>query len=273
MILLYLLFWLVSCSSSSAVIKYPWIAYYGDQAPSSVFSGYNPIIFDTKAHPSIALLIAEKKQVLGYIDLAEATSTDSWFSVVKEQGLLIRENPNWPGSWSVDIRNNFWKKLILNEIIPKIFAEEFNGLFYDQLDVALELEIEDPVKYSGMSAAAIDLVKSIHEKFPGKWIMINRSYSILPEVGNAINYVLAETLYTSYDFKNKRYFVRPEAEYLWQLSQLNQARQSFPHLVLFSLDYWDLNDKAMCKKIYAIEQSHCIRPYVTTISLGEITSE
>lgn len=252
---------------------FPWVVYYSDQAPSQAFEPYNPIIFDSETHIPLEPLLKKNKEILGYFDVGEASLRDPWFALMKDHELLIRENPFWPGSWLVDIRSPFWKKTVLEEIIPNIFSQGFTGLFLDQIDVLISLEKEDPVKYKGMSAAAIDFIHKVRELFPFKRVMLNRAYEILSDVGKAIDYVLAETLFTSYDFKEKKYYVRPDGEFEWQLLQLNSARFLFPNLVVFSLDYWDPKDKEMYKKIYEIERKNCIRPYVSTILLDQIISE
>lgn len=253
--------------------KFPWVVYYNVKAPSSAFDPYNPIILDSDFYPDLPPILQEGKVVLGYIDLAEAEEWRSHFEKVKKWGILIRENPDWPGSWIVDIRDRRWKRLVLNTIIPNILKKGFNGLFYDQLDVAIALEQEDPDTYSGMINAAVDLVKAIHREFPKVRKMMNRAYEIIPQVGDSIDYELGETLYTIYDFETKTYHLRSPEEFAWGLSQLNAGRKKFPHLVIFSLDYWDPSDTEMYKHIYEVERSHCLRPYVSTISLDEIIPE
>lgn len=251
----------------------PWVVYYGDQAPPDTFQSYNPIILDSAHHPALKSLLEDKKTVLGYLDLAEAEERLDWFAQIKEMGILINENPEFPGSWSIDIRNKLWSDFLLNKIIPDIFAEGFSGLFLDQVDVALALESQDPQKYKGMKEAAVNLIKAIRKKYPQKYLMLNRAYQILDQVGDEIDFELAETLYTSYNFKTKEYYVRPKEEFEWQLSQLNHARFLFPKLTVFSLDYWDPKDQEMYRKIYSIERAQGMRPYVSTPTLDKIYPE
>lgn len=257
----------------SADEHFPWVVYYNDKEPVEAFKPYNPIIFETLSHPPLDPLLKMNKEILGYLALGEVSEWHPWFSSLKEQGILVHENNDWPKSWMIDIRQPFWKQLLLTEIIPNIFNQGFTGLFFDQLDVPLEWEKKNPAKYKGMTAAAVDLIKAIRTQFPGKRLMLNRAYEILPQVGNMIDYELAETLYTSYDFQTKKYFVRPSNEFDWQVSQLNKARTQFPHLVVFSLDYWDPKDAAVYKKIYELARHFCIRPYVSTIELDQIIPE
>lgn len=251
----------------------PWVVYYNDKALPEAFVPYNPIILDSVHHPLLKPLLSDKKIVLGYLNVAEAEDRHDWFPCIKEMGILIQENLNWRGSWVVDIRNPLWNEFILNKLIPEILAQGFSGLFLDQFDVVIGLEKQNPKKYKGMTDAAIHLVKSIREKYPQTYLMLNRAYEILPEVGKEIDFELAETLYTNYNFETKQYSIRPKQEFEWQLTQLNKARVLFPRLTVFSLDYWDPKDQEMYRKIYSIERKQGMRPYVTTPFLDEIYPE
>jgi uncharacterized protein (TIGR01370 family) len=254
-------------------VRFPWVVYYDDKALPELFTEYNPIVFETISHPPLEFLLGKKKEVLGYLNVAESSEWEGDFAQRKAQGLLLQENPLIKGSWSVDLRDPVWKKSLLQEKIPSILGQGFTGLFLDQIDVALMLEKQDAKKYAGMRDAAVDLVRSIRRAFPNIRIMMNRGFEILEQVGEAIDYELAETLYTAYNEKTKSYFVRSTEEYAWQMGQLNAARAQFPHLVIFSLDYWDPADVVMLKKIYSVERGACLRPYVSTLSLDKIVPE
>lgn len=250
-----------------------WMVYYNDEAPPEAFKDYNPIVFDSEHHPDLKPLLEEKKTVLGYLNVGEAEERQEWFSYVKERGLLYQENSDWPASWSIDIRDPFWTEFVLNTLIPEIVAAGFSGLFLDQLDVPLTLAQKKPEKFKGMREAAIKLVKAIRKKYPELSLMMNRAYEILPEVAMELNFELAETLYTNYNFKTKEASIRPEKEFEWQLEQLKRAKEINPELVIFSLDYWDPDDRPGVQKIYAIEREKGMRPYVSTPLLDKIYPE
>ena len=268
-LILYFCHWL----NPAPVEKFPWLVYYGKQIPELDLNLYNPIVLDPQTEINVHALKVKEKEVLGYLALTEVSPHNEWFTVIKERQLLIKEDPDWPGSWMVDIRNPFWEKLLIEEVIPKILTRGFTGLFYDQLDIAMELEKSDSLRYAGMTQAAIQLVRHIHDKFPHLRFMLNRAYEIIPQVGNHIDYLLAETFLTSYDFKTQQYYLRSQKEIDWQLGQVNQARRVFPHLVAFSVDYWDPQDKKMIKYLYERERAYCLRPYITTINLISVTPE
>src|SRR3546814_1977742 len=62
---------------------------------------------------------------------------ESWrpdFAAVKASGVLLDENPHWPGSYFVDIRNPAWQKRILDTLAPAVWTQGFHGFFLDTLD-------------------------------------------------------------------------------------------------------------------------------------------
>src|SRR3546814_17068918 len=68
---------------------------------------------------------------------------ESWrpdFAAVKASGVLLDENPHWPGSYFVDIRNPAWQKRILDTLAPAVWAQGFHGFFLDTLDNPGHLE-------------------------------------------------------------------------------------------------------------------------------------
>ena len=46
----------------------------------------------------------------------------------------------------VDVRSDVWRNLLLNDIIPSILKNGYQGIFLDTLDSAEALERQDPVK-------------------------------------------------------------------------------------------------------------------------------
>lgn len=251
----------------------PWMVYYDDTEPLEAFERYDPIIFDAGLHIPIKPLLDQNKTVLGYLNIGEAEERHDWFATVKSWGIVIADNPEWPGSWSVDIRDPRWSDFLLHQLIPNIVSQGFSGLFLDQVDVSLELENQHPEKYQGMTKAAIALIQNIRKQYQGLKIMLNRGYEILPQVGAHIDFELAETLYSSYDFATNTYYLRSKDEVEWQLKELQRAKSLFPSLIFFSLDYWDPQDRKMIKRIYAVERGYGMRPYVTSPFLNEITQE
>jgi hypothetical protein len=103
--------------------------------------------------------------------------------------------------------------------------------------------------------------------------MMNRGYDLLPEVEKDIDIVLGESVYATYDFENKIYRWVPEDDYGYQVNLLRAAQKRCPSLRIFTLDYWNPNDKAGLRKIYRVQRANGFEPYVSTIELNRIVPE
>lgn len=211
--------------------------------------------------------------VLGYLSLGEVQRDRGWFREVQGMGILLGENPNWPGSYYVDVRNAEWPTLVKAKLVPAILAQGFHGVFLDTLDDPLELERRDPENRRGMAEAAIRLVRDLRRNFPCMTIMMNRAYAMLPAVAGSIDIALGESVYGTFDFQSRAYRPVPAAEYREQVRLLQQARARRPSLRICSLDYWDPADRDGIRRIYRLQRANGFDPYVATVGLDQIVKE
>ncbi len=246
--------------------------YYSDAAPAAQFKPFDVIVLDEN-YPSIAALSEQGKTLLGYISMGEVTEQSPYFSSLRNKGLLIRENPNWKGSHYVDIRSAYWQGAVIEDLVPKILSKGFNGIFIDTLDSPLDAERENPKTYSGMSDAAVKLLKAIRMHYPSMKIMVNRAYPILPRIAPIIDMELGESVFTDYDFTKKTYAKVDPDLYRQQIKWLQDAKKINPSLSVYTLDYADPLDSAFIREIYNVQRANGFTPYVATINLEEIVDE
>jgi len=250
-----------------------WVIDYSRDNPSKEFKPYQLLVLDNTSHINLNLFKRKHKILLGYISLGEVENIRSYYDQSKKDGYLLDENKNWPGSFYVDVRNPKWTKLVISKVIPSILSQGFDGIFIDTIDNSEYLETSNPKKYKNMQLAAINLLIMIRMNFPHMKIMINRGYSLLPDVAKYIDYVLAESLMTDISFKDKSYKKRPEKVYLATIKKLRELQDINPKLLLFSLDYWNPKDTEEIKEIYKTERENGFIPYVSTINLNKIYTE
>ena len=264
---------LVMAGPPNAAAQPPWLVYYADTAPIEAFSKYSLVVLDADHHPPLGPLSARGKQLLGYISLGEVERYRSHFSEVEAEGILLRENDQWPGSFFVDLRDPRWTQRVIGELVPAILRRGFDGLFLDTLDNARELEDTDPTRYAGMTKAAARLVRTIRLHFPTIKIMLNRAYELLPAVKRDIDMVLGESVFADYDFDNKDYRRVEAKTYRRQVSILQAAMARRPKLRIMTLDYWDPEDSTGIRQIYREQRANGFEPYVSSIKLDRIIAE
>lgn len=250
-----------------------WAVYYADKEPTRAFEPYKLLVLDSRNHPPLRPLKDRGKTLLGYISVGEVETHRSWFDRVKGWGLLDQENPNWPGSFYVDVRDRRWVKLVVEELIPGLLHAGFDGVFLDTLDNPPHLERTDPKRWAGMTDAAARLVATIRTNWPRIRIMQNRGYEILPQTARAIDYALGESVYAGWDFAAKTSRLQSEEDYRFQVDALTGAKAINPALGLFSLDYWDPADAAGLRAIYARQRANGFSPYVSVVDLDRLVAE
>lgn len=250
-----------------------WVVYYDDKLPASAFEPYDVIAFDSDAHPPITDLKGRGKILLGYISFGEAEKYRSYFKDVKSRGLLLGESPLWKGHYYVDVRKAEWTTMLLDELIPPILAQGFDGIMIDTIDSVVYPEIEHPDKYPGMKQGAINLIKAVRARYPNIKIMLNRGLEILPEVASEIDMVMAESIYTDWTPNPKKPVLVKEAEYKAYLDMIAKAQAISPKLKIYSMDYWNMKDAKGVKRIYKVQRANGFVPYVSTMDLQHLHAE
>ncbi len=250
-----------------------WAVYYSNKATPKAFAAYDLIVLDSRNHPPLQPLLNRGKLLLGYVSLGEVERHRSYYGAVKKQGLLLARNPNWPESRYVDLRDPRWVRRVLEDIIPAVLQRGFQGIFIDTLDNAAHLERTDPDRYRGMTRAGARLVRAIRRHYPRIVIMLNRAYEILPRVAADVDILLGESVFTSYDFRKKRYRRVSATDYRRQVEWLKAAKRRNPHLRILSLDYWDPSDTVTVARIYRQQRKQGFVPYVSVIALDRLVPE
>lgn len=270
LLLALVLFALAVCQAGSIRKSVRWVVCYSDKTHAEEFLGFDLVVLDSDAHPPLASMARHGRSVLAYLSLGEVARHRAYFEEVKSEGILLGENPNWRGSFYVDVRDRRWQQRVIGQLIPAVLAVGFAGVFLDTLDDPAALERADPERYRGMAAAAVDLVKNLRQAFPRILIMVNRGYELLPEIAQLIDVLLGESVYTTYAAAEKRYLRVPEGEYGQQVGLMRQALRWNPKLRLCSLDYWDPADRKEIQLIYQVERANGFAPYVATPELDRI---
>jgi uncharacterized protein (TIGR01370 family) len=250
-----------------------WVVVYSEKPAIAEFRDYGLVVLDSIHHPPIRPLLEQKKTVIGYISLGEVENYRDYYKAVEKEGILYEKNPNWPDSRYVDVRDVRWTRRVVEDLIPRLLHKGFQGIFIDTLDNPADLERRDPVKFKGMTEAAANLVRAIRRHYPRMYIMLNRSYEILPAVETMIDSVLGESVFTEIDFEKKSYRLADAKTYQLQVKWLKEAKARRPRLKVYTLDYWPPTDKAGIARIYAEQRKNGFIPYVSVKDLDRVFKE
>lgn len=248
-----------------------WVPYYDVKVPVGFFADYDLVVFEPSRYVDFKSL-QPKTTVLAYLTFGEEHAHSEYIEELKANGGVVKKNANWP-SYIMDIRNPRWRQIILEERIPDIVAKGFDGIMLDTIESPLSLDNNVDKRYFGLHAACVSLIREIRQKFPKLKIMQNRAFVLLHETGDVVDYVLAESVMTTYDgHANTHRRTTPSAHTpIYETLRLARARN--PHLKIYTLDYWNMNDVKAVKTIYQEQRSRGFIPHVTTPDLRTFYDE
>jgi polysaccharide biosynthesis protein PelA len=247
-----------------------WIAFYGATCDAASLANFDLIVLDPGFRPPLDNVMSKGASAIAYLSISELRKSDD---LDPERGhlTLLSENPAWPGTHLVDVRDPRWRAHILDFSIPLLLSRGFCGVFLDTADTPGYLENKDPIRFKGARLAAVELIRSIRARFPDVLLVMNRGYDLLSEVIHDIDAVVAESLISTHA-SSDYHWLGPDAV-AEQLAALRPARERVPPLTILSLDYWRADDAVTIGEIYRRERALGNTPYVGTRLLDKIVPE
>lgn len=250
--------------------KNNWAVFYGEVSDVAKFSPFSLVILEPDKNPPIKLFKERGKLVYAYLSIGEINKTRAYFSEFEKLGVLLKPNPDWPDNYMIDARNPLWGKFLIEEIIPQIHQQGYDGLMFDTADSLEYLEASDPEKYKGMKQAAVDLIAAIKMNYPELSLILNRGFSIAPDVVHNLDFILLESVLVQHDLKTRKSQYFPPEVYQEFVEKTKILKELNPSLQILALDYWNPEDTKEIRNIYNKHRSNGFAPYVTTVELNEI---
>jgi uncharacterized protein (TIGR01370 family) len=244
-----------------------FICFYGDSWPGGTAPRADLFILDAHHPPGIAVLKSQKTHVVGYLTVGEINNTSPDFARFKKSGVLVDENKNWPGSWRVDLRKKEWRSYIVDALVPRVIAQGFDGIFIDTIDTAEYLR--DIAKIPNAVEGAVELIKDIRKHHPKIVIVLNNGLSLLDQVGNVIDALLVEDIFTSYNFETKQYGLASPEHKAARMTPAKQFHEKF-HKPVLALDYLKETDTEGIKRVANEARAQGFVPYISDIDLDTI---
>jgi len=259
------------CAGNKSMLKQMtadnWVCVYHDEVEPQDIARFDVAVLDADAHPDLDALSGTRTLKLGYVSLCEVGDYRWFWPEIADRNWIVGRNPEW-GGYLIDVRSREWQDLLVDHIVPKILNQGFDGLFLDTVDTAEYLEKYHPeVKRPGMIAAVVGLIHAIRARFPDMVIVMNRGYAVLKDVADAIDGVVAESIFTTTAETGLRF--RTPAEMQPELELLKRMHQKHG-MTVFSLDYFDAALESEVETLILRARSQGFVPYISTRALDKI---
>lgn len=267
---------LLCCASCTPAVKPPpklerWAVYYDTKLTADAFKDYDLVVFDRQYHPDISPL-KHKTICLAYVSAGEAHGDAPELEKLRDKKALFKPNKQW-GSHVVNLTSAEWRSIVMEQVADAL-NQGFDGVMIDTLDSPLHAsaELSDELGEANKQAA-IQLVKDIRQTHPDIKIMLNRGFSILPDVSPQLDFILAESVLSETNVSTGQSELFPPSTYIQVIRPLLRARRQSPQLKIMTLDYWKQDDVDGIQFLYAVHRKHGLIPYVTTPDLRQLSLE
>ena len=168
-------------------------------------------------------------------------------------------NGDW-GSYYTDPGNPAWQRIVLNEV-QRLVDKGADGIFMDTVDSVDRF----PETFNDMC----DLILTIREEFPDIKMVLNRGFTVVPTVYEALDGVMFELFSTAYDLDNFVYDIIDESsvQFMYNrsaaVSIVNAVRQE-KYFPVFGLEYYQRDGLDSIKQaIYDLDWEFDFIPYLT----------
>lgn len=238
-----------------------------------ILPNYDMLILDPDIHPDLEN-IRQKVLLIAYISLGEAATYRKYWKSM-DKSLIIKANKNWKDAYFVDVSNKKWQKIILNEVIPDIEKQGFDGLFLDTIDTVDLIAQEYPTKYPNARKAMINLIKKIKIQYPKLKLISNNGFTIMDNICNSLDGVLVESLFGTFEYGTgafgKNIYVETRANISREkLKKLTAIKARNKNHQIFVIDYADYKNKRYREYLYKKIKSYGFNPYIAEKELDNL---
>ena len=235
---------LLSCFSLPAHANPSTAFFYGRPAPVDLLSHFKQVVVEPENMDNLDQLKAKGTEVFAYISVGEINPSRSWYSEIP-QSWFLGNNKGW-GSSIVDLTQQGWRDYLINNHMTRLWKEGYRGFFLDTLD-SYQIATVDSNGRLIQEKALSQLIKRMHQHFPGIKLIFNRGFEILPEVGQYAVALAAESLFQSWDQSKQSYSEVSEPDRAWLLEKLREARDQYG-LQIIVIDYVDPKQRELARK-------------------------
>lgn len=215
--------------------KYLFVDYSADVSEADLAAYDTFILSPDSFGEGLPGKVADSQIRLGYLSVCEISPDASYREEAIAAGVTFEgKNETW-NSDLVDPGAPAWREFVTGTLAPGIMEKGFDGFFLDTAESVELLAAQDPDRADRFREGLVGLVQSLRQAYPEAKIVINRGFTVLPELYETVDGVLAESLYRSYDYGSGEYSEVAPAGSEWLLGHLHEALRN--GLTVYVIDF------------------------------------
>lgn len=257
---------LLTLLASPALVRAaPAVAlFYGSDAPYDELKAFDIVVLDPDHNPAPEALRKPYSEPYAYVAVGEAHPTRPYFKDIPEAARLA-VNKEW-GSLIIDLSHPGWAEFFAAQVIAPLWEKGYRGFFLDTLD---SYRLADKFNEAAQQGGLVSVIETLHRRFPGIRLILNRGFEVLPKVRDKVYMVAAESLFQGWDAAAKRYVEIKEEDRAWLLGELIKVRDTYG-LPVLAIDYVAPQDRALTRATAERIKALGIIPWVSDSALGTL---
>ena len=256
---------LILLASVAPVRAAPAVAlFYGSDAPHDELKAFDIVVLEPDHHPAPDALRKPYSEPYAYVAVGEAHPTRAYFKDIPETARLA-VNKGWD-SLIIDLSHPGWAEFFATRIVAPLWEKGYRGFFLDTLD---SYRLADKFDEAAQQAGLVSVIETLHRRFPGIRLILNRGFEVLPKIRDKVHMVAAESLFQGWDANTGRYVEVKEADRAWLLGELLKVRDTYG-LPVLAIDYVAPQDRALTRATAERIKALGIVPWVSDSALGTL---
>lgn len=264
-----LLLWVLGSLLSVSVHALPAVALHYGAAPLADLKVFDIVVVEPDHGHDPLLHQRSGSQLYAYVSVAEVQPSRSYYQDIPNAWKLARN-----GDWQSDVLDQTpadWPEFFASRVVAPLWARGYRGFFLDTLDsYRLAAQFDEAAQQAGL----VRVIETLHRRFPGIRLILNRGFEIVPRVRDKIEMVAAESLFRGWNAGQKRYEEVPAASREWLLGQLQTIQQQHRIPVLV-IDYVPPQNRLLARATATQIEALGFIPWVSdsqlhTIGVGNI---
>lgn len=207
--------------------------FYGSPIPVLALSKFERVVVEAENVKDLAGLRVQGADVFAYVSVGEAEGWRATSSALPQE-LFMGNNVAWH-SRIADLTQAGWRDYLIEQRMAQLWSEGYRAFFLDTLD-SYQIALKDPEAQKAQAKALVEIIRTMHRRFPGVQLLLNRGFAVLPEAGPLAVGLVAESLFQRWNPIDQAYESVSEKDRDWLLASLKQARDRHD-LAVTVIDY------------------------------------
>lgn len=246
-------------------IAAPAVAFfYGEKAPLAELKAFEIVVVEPDHGYDPLRYRTPDSELFAYVAVAEVQPSRPYYQDIPAAWKMAR-NGDWD-SVVLDQTPAEWPDFFADKVVGPLWQKGYRGFFLDTLDsYRLATTFDESAQQQGL----IHVIETLHRRFPGIRLILNRGFEIVPRVKDKVFMVAAESLFRSWNAGGQRYEEVKISDREWLLGQLKTIKQDHG-IPILAIDYVTPSDRKTTRETAERIRALGFIPWVSDSDLNSL---